>query len=170
MKISNAQQRDDQIARIQELSRSLQALGYDPSQSTRIGKTDDVRFATSEETKNPVKHNFAMKQTQKGGVRLELPHNDDDDDNDNELFKKNKLPEPTGLWNGMDVAKELLPLNDILVSLNLTASKIDQLIDAGPESEDALNLAKELMKKDMDKAEARKIVNNGLLLQKFKES
>lgn len=82
-------------------------------------------------------------------------------DDTNEPIKNAVLPgSDDGKWNGMDVERELRPLNDLLESLKwISDEKINDLIDSGPDSDNANTLVQELVKKGLDKTTARNIVN-----------
>lgn len=62
-------------------------------------------------------------------------------------------------WNGMDIERELLPLNEVLERLGWTAKeKIDELLKGDPDSDDEQKIVKELIKKGMDPSVAKQIV------------
>jgi SpoVK/Ycf46/Vps4 family AAA+-type ATPase len=85
---------------------------------------------------------------------------DDDDDDDDDVKKAKKDVDESGMWNGIDIEKELTPLNDVIKSLKWeTEEKVNELIKKGPDSLDASTLVDQLMRKGFDKRAAREIVN-----------
>lgn len=150
---------------VEEINKALDDMlkaRIPPEGSTTIINTKQFDYSqclTSGEPLHELKIDEIEEEKLDENVLHELKERLDDGEN-HEPISTDDFPEPDGFWNGMDVEKELRPLNDLLDSIKwISDEKINQLIDSGPESEDAQTLVNGLIKKGLSKSTARNIVN-----------